>query len=134
MRLDQHAYISNLIAKHSMENCSPTLTPSVVGQTLSKDQSPASNDNAHDYEDYTCGLRYLECLGGILYTTQTCPDIQYATGVCTQFGANPGKLHLTALKRILHHLKGTADYGLVLGGQTDSEDLVGWMDSDWAQD
>src|SRR6202030_1705156 len=57
-----------------------------------------------------------------------------ATSVCAQFGSNPGKPHLVALKRILRYLRGTTDYGLVLGGKNDGVDVVGWTDSDWAQD
>jgi len=43
-----------------------------------------------------------------------------------QFGGNPGVAHLKAAKHILHYLKGTMDFGLVLGRQTkESFDFVG---------
>ena len=43
--------------------------------------------------------------------------------------------YLEAAKYILHYLKGTTDFGLVLGRQTkESFDLVRWTDSNWAQD
>ena len=38
------------------------------------------------------------------------------------------------LKWILQYLKGTMDYGLVLGRKNNGVDLLGWTDSDWAQD
>ena len=34
-------------------------------------------------------------------------DIAHASGILAQFGANPGKLHYEALKRVLYYLKGT---------------------------
>ena len=46
IRLDQYAYVSNLMAKYGMEGCSPALTPMAFGQTLSKVQSPLMPDDA----------------------------------------------------------------------------------------
>ena len=55
--------------------------------------------------------------------------------VVSQFGSNPGKSHLKAAKRILCYLKGTANLALTLGSSgSESVDLVGWTDSNWAQD
>jgi len=52
-----------------------------------------------------------------------------------QFGGNPGIAHLEAAKCILRYLKGTIDLNLVLGRQMKGGfDLVGWTDSNWAQD
>jgi len=51
-----------------------------------------------------------------------------------QFSGNPGKAHFEAIKRVLRYLKGTASFGLVFGGSGNDLDLVGWTDSDWAQD
>ena len=66
---------------------------------------------------------------------QTRPDIQYTVGLVAQFGANSSMAHLEAAKRILRYLKSTADYHLVLGRWKESSfDLVGWFDSNWAQD
>lgn len=80
------------------------------------------------------GLKYIVIIGAILYMTQTRPDVQYAIGVLTQFGANPGIPHLEALKHILCYLKGMAHFGLTLGGTSNGMDLIGWTDSDWAAD
>jgi len=52
-----------------------------------------------------------------------------------QFGSNPGIAHLEAAKCILHYLKGTIDPNLVLDRRMKGGfDLVGWTDSNWAQD
>ena len=134
IRLDQTAYLQALLTRHGMENSTPVATPAVVKDRLTTAHSPSNAEEQKSYDVFSGGFRYLECLGGILYATHTRPDIQYATGVCAQFGANPGKPHLIALKRILRYLKGTIAYGLVLGGKNDGADIVGWTDSDWAQD
>jgi hypothetical protein len=51
-----------------------------------------------------------------------------------KFGACPEKLHLEAFKCVLRYLKGTVGFGLRLGGKDDGVDLIGWANSDWAQD
>ena len=52
-----------------------------------------------------------------------------------QFGSNPGVVYLEAAKHILCYLKSTTNFGLVLRRQTKgSFNLVGWTDSNWAQD
>jgi hypothetical protein len=38
------------------------------------------------------------------------------------------------VKRVLRYLKGTAHFGLAFGGSDSGADLIGWTDSDWAQD
>ena len=53
----------------------------------------------------------------------------------SQFGGSPGILYLEAAKRILRYLKGTMEYGLMLGCHgVEGFDLVGWTDSNWVQD
>ncbi|KAJ3476999.1 hypothetical protein NLI96_g10770 [Meripilus lineatus] len=132
--LDQTAYIHTILARFGMQGCSPVLTPLVAKSQLSTSQSPSSPDEIEEYKTYANGLNYLEMVGAILYVTQTRPDIQYAVGTLAQFGSNPGKPHLEALKRVLRYLKGTAHFKLRLGGKDNTTDLVGWTDSDWAQD
>lgn len=117
-----------------MADCAPTHTPLAAKESLSAAQSPSTPEQKAEYKVYAKDLKYLEIVGAVLYFTQTHPDIQYAIGVLTQFSANPGKPHLEALKRILRYLKGTAHFSLRLGGRNSDVDLVGWTDSDWAQD
>ena len=65
-----------------------------------------------------------------MYTAiATRPDISYAVGVVAQFCGSPNQSHLTAAKRILRYLKGTAQYALSYRKDCD---IVGFSDSDWA--
>ena len=53
----------------------------------------------------------------IIYATQTHPDIQFSVNLIAHFSGNPGIPHLEAAKHILHYLKGTQEFSLVLGCQ-----------------
>ena len=117
-----------------MKDCAPVSTPLLVKHKLSALQSPTTAEEKAAYHEYANGMSYLEGVGAVLYTTQTRPDIQHAIGVLAQFGANPGKPHLEALKRVFRYLKGTANFGLTLGSKDNAVDLIGWTDSNWAED
>jgi hypothetical protein len=54
-------------------------------------------------------------------------------GTVAKFSSIPSEAHLTAVKRIFQHLKGTAEFGLKLT-KSDGRELVGYSDSDWAGD
>jgi hypothetical protein len=86
------------------------------------------------YTQSSNSIVYLEGIGSVLYITQTRPDIQHSVGILPQFSANPGKAHIEAFKRLLRYLKGTAEFVLTLGSKDTGTDLIGWTDSDWAQD
>ena len=49
----------------------------------------------------------------MLYLTLTRPDISYAVGVMSQYMQNAKKPHLETVRRILRHVKGTIDYGML---------------------
>ena len=75
---------------------------------------------------------YRELVGALLYACTTRPDISYAVGVVCRYGANPGKLHWDAARRILRYLKGTKSLRLCLGGE--SSTLYSYTDANWVGD
>jgi hypothetical protein len=87
-------------------------------------------------EDDALIKRYQSLVGSLNYAaTCTRPDIAYAVSAAGAFNANPGEQHMTAAKRILRFLKGTAADGLQY--RAEAEDglvLVGFADADWAGD
>ncbi|RVW66753.1 Retrovirus-related Pol polyprotein from transposon RE1 [Vitis vinifera] len=54
-------------------------------------------------------------------------------GVMSRYMQNPKKPHLEAVRRILRHVKGTIDYGLLYKKGEDYK-LVGYCDADYAGD
>lgn len=118
-----------------MQDCAPVTTPLAVKHNLSVSQSPTTEEDRMVYLKYANGVSYLEIISSLLYATHMRPDIQFAVSLVLQFGGNPGKAHLEVVKRVLWYLKGTAHFTLALGQRShDSVDLVGWSDSNWAED
>jgi hypothetical protein len=64
----------------------------------------------------------------------TRPDIAYAVNRLAQFTSDPKSKHWTAVKRVFRYLKGTRNYKLTYGGNSDvlNVDLNFYCDADWA--
>jgi len=124
--LNQTAYIQCTIAHFGLENSTPVSTPLTVKHDLTLSQSLITKAEKCAYKDYSGDLHYLSLVGSLLFATQTRPDIQFAVGLVAQFSNNPRIAHLEAAKCILHYLKSTANYNLVLGKREEGKfDLVG---------
>jgi hypothetical protein len=65
----------------------------------------------------------------------TRPDIAYAVTRLSQFSSNPGDVHWHALKHLGRYLKGTENYCITYraGPQSTTPSLLGYCDSDWAE-
>jgi hypothetical protein len=132
--LNQTGYIRNVLARFGMSECKPPSTPLAVRAQLMHSQSPTTPEDCAAYAQSSNGIVYLEGIGSILYITQSHQDIQHPVSILAKFGMNPDKAHIEAFKRLLHYLKGTAEFVLTLGSKDTGTDLIGWTDSDWAQD
>ena len=132
--LNQTAYINEVLRRYGMLDSHPVSTPMAPKERLTGALSPSTPEEKQATLEFAKGASYPERVGSLLYITQTRPDIQYAVSTLAQFSSNPGIAHFEAIKRVLRYLKGTAEFGLSLGGSVDRVDVVGWTDSDWAQD
>ena len=55
---------------------------------------------------------YRSMISSLLYLTASRPDIAFNVGVYARFQASPKESHLTVVKRIIHYINGTFDYGI----------------------
>ena len=75
---------------------------------------------------------YSEAIGCLTHAAVcTHPEITFAVGQAARFCQNPGKVHWSAVKRILSYLAGTKTHGLLFSG-TGHTTIVGYTDSDYA--
>jgi hypothetical protein len=127
--LRQKHYVLETLEKFNMADCKPVSTPMAPGQKLSKAMC-ATTDNE---KAQMANVPYRSAVGSLIYmVTGTRPDIAVAVGEVSKYLENPGEQHWMAVKRILRYLKGTADWSLIC--KTDSINLVGYADADWAGD
>ena len=80
-------------------------------------------------------LEYQSALGSLMYLMLgNRPDIAYAIGILSQHAATPGKAHWDALMRVYCYLRGTTNLKLTYCGSSKAEELLGYVDADFAGD
>ena len=123
--LHQKQYISSLLVKYRMTEAKCVSTPTDLSVKLQK------NDGCSKAVDQ---VLYQSLVGSLLYAAiATRPDIAHAVGVISKFSSSPTEPHLTAAKRVLRYLKGTASLA-VKYQKSGNQTLIGYADADWAGD
>ena len=132
--LSQSKYVNTILQRFNMQDCKPVNIPFSIGTKLSLDMCPKLDDDI----DEIYKVPYASAVGILMYAMVcTRPDIAQAVGVLSRFMSNPGKEHLTFVKRVFRYLQGTFDYCLVYHGTNNidkSLDIQGFVDADWAGD
>ncbi|XP_047326536.1 secreted RxLR effector protein 161-like [Impatiens glandulifera] len=78
---------------------------------------------------------YSNAIGSVMYLmVSTRPDIAYTVSCLSRFMSNPGISHWNALKWLLRYLKTTVDVGLTFSKCFVGTKLVGYVDSNYAND
>ncbi|GLC47151.1 hypothetical protein PLESTB_000600200 [Pleodorina starrii] len=125
LTVSQWRMIEEVVADYGMSSARPKSVPMSPGTHLVK----AGVEERLDAELYP----YSALVGSLLYIAGcTRPDISQAVGVLTRHMSAPGKEHWKAGKEVVRYLAGTADYGLVFGGDRVGEGLLGYSDADHA--
>ncbi|XP_057868701.2 secreted RxLR effector protein 161-like [Cryptomeria japonica] len=74
---------------------------------------------------------FRKLVGSLIYLTATRPDLSYAMRYISCFMAAPTIDHWATTRRILRHVNGTLDFG-ILYGRTKEPRLIGYTNSDLA--
>jgi hypothetical protein len=105
LTLDQEATIDAILAKAGMTDCRPADTPVSTSTRFTKEDCPS--------EPVAETKWYRSILASCIYlATWTRPDICFAVSKLSKFMANPGSVHVRALKRLLRFLKGSRQWRL----------------------
>lgn len=117
----QSDYIRQVIQKFSMCNANAVSTPADVNVVISKNE-----------DESTSNFPYREAIGSLLFLCSVSrPDICFAVNVLSRYVNNPSQQHVNAIKRVIRYLIDTKDYFIKYG---ESNDLIGYSDSDFASD
>lgn len=78
---------------------------------------------------------YRQAIGSLMYfMIGTRPDLAYIVGMLSRFMERPQIEHWNAVKRIFRYLKGTTNYGISFGLNTNDANVIGYSDADFAGD
>src|SRR6266850_8278014 len=123
----QEAYIKTIITHFMLANAKLYSTPMVLSASYSKDDSPASANDAA----WMRKVPYHKAIGSLMYASvATRLDITFAVSTLSQFLENPGEAHWEVVKQVFHYLLGTCDVALMYGGEW--HDLLGFTNADGA--
>src|SRR5258708_10146093 len=88
--------------------------------------NPEPNVNVHEYQSH---------IGSVMYAMLgTCPDIAFSITKLSQYSANPGDDHWTAINHLLWYLSSTRDLKLTYDRNSKCDDESRYSNSDWAGD
>jgi hypothetical protein len=119
--LTQHQFALDIFERAGMVDCKPILMPVDTQAKVSVESGPPVADTTY----------FRSLAGALQYLTFTRPDITYVVQQICLHMHDPREPHLTAMKRTLHYLRGTLDYGLLLRCSASSE-LTVYTDAGWA--
>ncbi len=135
MKIDQSAFIQDLVIKEGLTNCNANIILMKTGSSI-KMSNPKDYKEAHlcTYQQLIKKLIYLAC--------DTCPNIAFVVRQLSKHNADPRKGHLQVAKRVVRYLKGTIEMGLIFGQETANchlreappYGLIGYADSNFAGD
>ena len=77
---------------------------------------------------------YRSLIGSLRYLCNSRPDLAYAVGYLSRFMEVPRQEHLTAVKRVLRYVAGTVHWGVHYHPGGVAPKLLGYSDSDLAED
>ncbi|KAK5786862.1 secreted RxLR effector protein 161-like [Gossypium arboreum] len=104
-----------------MANSKSVSTPVAQGEKLTN----SGNQNKVDEKEYR------SLVGCLLYLTATRPNIMFGVSLLSRFMHCCNVTHFKAAKRILRHVKGTLNHGVMFKEEKELK-LIGYSDSDWA--
>jgi hypothetical protein len=119
--ISQTKYTQDILNKFGMKDAKPIKTPMGTNGHLDLDTGGKSVDQKV----------YRSMIGSLLYLCASRPDIMLSVCMCARFQADPKKVHLRAVKRIMRYLVYTPKFGLWYP-KGSTFDLIGYSDADWA--
>ena len=134
LQLDQTVYASKVLEKFSAFLGPPTKIrksplPSDTPERIAR-EAPQLTEEEQAYID---NFPYRSLLGALLYLSMnTRPDITYAVGVLSRYGAHPTLTTCKLVVYLMQYMRGTVHMGIKFSGSC--FDMHVFTDADWAGD
>ena len=131
--LSQTTLIDKIVLAYGQKDAKSASTP-IVHDTQLLQPDPLTQLDENERE-HLATLPYHSLIGSLMYVASgSRPDIMFAVSKLSCFLDCYHETHWQATVRIIRYLKGTQEFGLVLGGSSPSPSLIGYCDSDYAND
>lgn len=125
-KLNQSAYVNELLSSMEMSSCKDLSTPLNLGEHLYKTEAGKELD--HNRANI-----YRSSIGSLLYlATCTRPDLAFPATFLSQFNSNPSIDHWNAMKHCMRYLQHTKDVELIY--KRSGRGFKFYCDADWATD
>ena len=126
LRLDQSAYITDVINRYDMADSKAVSIPLDPSLPLQK---------AKDGDTRADGTLYRQINGSLAYgAIHTRADIAFSVSKLCQYNSDPNQIHHGAVKHVIRYLNGTKDMSIVYGGTNTPLEIVGYTDASWGDD
>lgn len=133
MKIDQSAFIRDLVIDKGLTNCNANVILMKAGSVIEMlDPEDYNKIDLHKYQCLIGKLMYLVC--------KIRPNIAFAVGQLSKYNIDPRKGHLRAAKKIVKYLKATMQMRLIYGRESSSPKdpllfgMKGFADSNFAGD
>lgn len=122
-KISQGRYIDKIVEETNLQDAKTSKFPLNPGYYKIDSEALPTND------------RFRKIIGQLLYlSVHSRPDISASVSILSQRVQNPRKTDLEEAKRVVRYLKGTRNLQLLLSNKSESPELVGYSDADWAED
>ncbi len=134
--LSQGAYIDSILEEFGMKNAIPSATL-IMSNVYGKVDISRKKENKEGTQDLE--KQYRKLIAFLLYlSTKTGPDIATTVNILSQYVYHPNEFLQNGARRVLHYLKGSKNFELVLDCEDESSircpGLHYFDDADYAQD
>jgi hypothetical protein len=131
LKMSQTAYVKALLHRFGVEDSADKATPMVLPCPTGDDRPAEGSAEQRKASEFD----YRGAIGSLLFISLcTRPDIALAVSKLSRHVANPGELHIKAVKRVLRYLGATASMALTYRRTSQELLLHGYVDASYGDE
>jgi len=113
----QRRYAREVLARFAMASSNVVKNPIVPGTKLKKEGGTKVDTTL-----------FKQVVGSLMYLIVTRPDLMYVVSIISSYMSRPTMSHWLAVKRIMRHVKGTTELGILYKKEESSVQLLAFTD------
>jgi len=132
LSIDHSQYITDVLEKFGLTDAKSSSLPLPVAHDLKRRQV---GEEKKPLKEGETEFLYLSMLGGALWCSRVCPEIQYPVSLLAMFASDPTSHHRSMLKKVFQYLKEHKEMGLVFDSSPEKGlnlEMRGFVDASYA--